>query len=85
LVERSTAPVIWVGIDQANHNDFVMTPLLSPLAEQLGLKGPIPAEEIVPLLHEYLDAFFDVALMGGGGATFNRTPPAGVSVERLVP
>lgn len=85
LVERSTAPVIWVGIDRANHNDFVMTPLLSPVAEQLGLKGPIPAGEIVPLLHEYLDAFFDVALMGGGGATFNRTPPVGVSVERLVP
>lgn len=85
LVERSTAPVIWVGIDQANHNDFVLTPLLSPVAEQLGLKGPIPADEIVPLLHEYLDAFFDVALMGGGGATFTRTPPAGVSVERLVP
>lgn len=85
LVERSTAPVIWVGIDQANHNDFVMTPLLSPVAEQLGLKGPIPANDIVPLLHEFLDSFFDLALMGGGGATFNRTPPEGVSVERLVP
>lgn len=83
LVERSQSEVIWVAIDQADHNDFVMTPLFSPVADKLGLKGAIESAVIVPLLHDYLDGFFDQALMGGGGAVFKRSPPDGVMVERL--
>ncbi len=83
LIERSEAPVIWAGIATADHNDFVLTPVFSPIAHRLGLKGTIKADAIVPFLHQYLDAFFDQALMGGGGAVFGRRPPADVSVERL--
>ncbi len=83
LVERSTAPVVWGGMDTAGHNDFVITPLFSPVADRLGLKGPIDSDVIVPLLHEYLDSFFDQALMDGGGAVFRRRPPADVTIELL--
>ncbi len=83
LVERAAGPVIWAGISTADHNDFVLTPVFSPIADRLGLKGPIVADEVIPFLHQYLDAFFDQSLMGGGGALFSRRPPADFSVERL--
>lgn len=83
LVERSSSTVYWFGIDTADHNDFVMTPLFSPVADRLGLKGPIDSDVIVPFLHEHLDSFFDLALMDGGGALFLRRPPADITLEVL--
>ncbi len=83
IVERSEAPVTLVGVAGADHNDFVLTPLFSPVAHRLGLKGPVPEEVIVPFLHTYLDAFFDVHLGDLGGVTFDQTPPAGFTVEQF--
>lgn len=48
----------------AEHYDFTDLPALSPLATQLGLKGPIPARRVQPLLMDYTLAFFDHALKG---------------------
>ncbi|PWH13497.1 MAG: hypothetical protein DDG60_10195 [Anaerolineae bacterium] len=48
----------------ADHYDFTDIPALSPLAPQLGLKGPIPATRVQSLLMDYTLAFFDYALKG---------------------
>jgi hypothetical protein len=38
--------------------------LLSPLAPQLGLKGPINGKRVVKILNDYLVAYFDQELKG---------------------
>ncbi len=48
----------------ADHYDFTDLPALSPLAPQLGLKGPINGGRIQKLLMEYTLAFFDQSLKG---------------------
>lgn len=44
------------------HHDFSDLPLLSPLAPQLGLKGPINGKLVVKILNDYLLAYFDQEL-----------------------
>lgn len=56
------APVPVVTILGTKHYDFSDLPLLSPLAPQMGLKGPINGKRVVGILNEYLLAFFDQAL-----------------------
>jgi predicted dienelactone hydrolase len=46
------------------HYDFTDIPLLSPLAPQLGLKGPINGKRVVKILNDYLVAYFDQELKG---------------------
>jgi hypothetical protein len=46
------------------HYDFTDLPLLSPLAPQLGLKGPINGKLVVKILNDYLVAYFDQELKG---------------------
>ncbi len=48
----------------ADHYDFTDLPALSPLAPQLGLKGPIPGAQVQKILKDYTLAFFDLALKG---------------------
>ncbi|HVR33631.1 MAG TPA: dienelactone hydrolase family protein [Acidimicrobiia bacterium] len=83
LAERSPFESYWVGIDGAGHNDFVLTPFFSPVADRLGLKGPIPAERVLPIVDTYLVAFFQRHLLGTGGAALDERPPLGVTLERL--
>ena len=83
LAERSPFESYWVGIDGAGHNDFVLTPAFSPVAARLGLKGPIPADRVIPIVDTYLTAFFQRHLMGTGGAALDDTAPAEVSLEFL--
>jgi dienelactone hydrolase len=84
LAERSPSLSYWIGIDGAGHNDFVMTPLFSPIADRLGLKGPIDTERLVPILDSYLVAFFDRYLLGLGGSALDAPPPPEVELE-LIP
>ncbi len=58
----SPAPV--VTILGTRHHDFSDLPLLSPLAPQLGLKGPINGKLVVKILNDYLVAYFDQELKG---------------------
>jgi len=51
-----------VTILGADHYDFTDLPALSPLAPQLGLKGPIDGARVQQLLMEYTLAFFDQTL-----------------------
>lgn len=46
----------------ADHYDFTDLPALSPLAPQLGLKGPIPAARVQRIVIDYTLAFFDQSL-----------------------
>jgi hypothetical protein len=45
-----------------DHYDFSDLPALSPLAPQLGLKGPIPGMRVQQIINAYSLAFFDQAL-----------------------
>jgi predicted dienelactone hydrolase len=46
------------------HFDFSDLPRLSPLAHQLGLKGPIRAARMAAILDDYLASFFGATLQG---------------------
>ncbi len=84
LAERSPSRSYWIGLTGAGHNDFVMTPLFSPIADRLGLKGPIDTDRVVPILDSYLVAFFDRYLLGLGGSALDAPPPPEVELE-LIP
>ena len=49
---------------ESKHYDFSDIPLLSPLAPQLGLKGPINGKRVVKIINDYLVAYFDQELKG---------------------
>jgi hypothetical protein len=81
IAERSESITYWIGIDGTAHNDFVMTPLFSPIADDLGLRGPIPSGRIVPIINQYLLGFFDVFLLGTGPASIDTVSFDEVSLE----
>lgn len=83
IAERASGATYWIGIDGTSHNDFVMMPLLSPLADDVGLKGPIPAGRILPIINQYLLGFFDVFLLGTGSASIDTVTYDEVSLEVL--
>jgi predicted dienelactone hydrolase len=60
-----------LSIKASRHYDFVMIPLFSPLAPWLGLKGPIPAGRIMPLIDDFMIAFFDTHLKGASAAVLD--------------
>ena len=51
-----------ISIDGTAHYDFTDLPLLSPLAPQLGLKGPINGKLVTTIVNDYLLSFFDATL-----------------------
>ena len=53
-----------ISIDGTSHYDFADLPLLSPLAPQLGLKGPINGKRVTTIINDYLLSFFDMTLKG---------------------
>lgn len=83
IAGRSDEVSYVVGIAGAGHNDFVLTPLISPVAGRFGWKGPIPAGRIIPIVDNYLLGFFDVYLLGTGPATLDTVNFDEVSVEIL--
>jgi len=85
IAERSENVTYWVGVEGANHNDFTIAPLLSPVTEQLGLTGPIPAGRVIPIVDRYLLGFFDVFLLETGSAALDTASFDEVSVEVIRP
>ena len=85
IAGRSETVTYWLGIDGAEHNDFVVVPLFSPIGAQLGLKGPIPTGRIIPIIDNYLLGFFDVFLLGTGSAALDNVSFEEVSVEVISP
>ena len=81
LAERSEDITYWIGIDGAGHNDFVVTPLFSPVADRLGLRGRIPAGRIIAIIDRFLIGFFDRTLLGTGAAAIEQNPFNEVTLE----
>ena len=57
-------PLAVISIDGTSHYDFADLPLLSPLAPQLGLKGPINGKRVTTIINDYLLSFFNMTLKG---------------------
>lgn len=51
-----------IGIRGTTHYDFSDMPMLSPIAAQLGLKGPIDGERVTEIVNTYLTIFFNQTL-----------------------
>jgi len=64
-----------ISIAGTKHYDFSDLPLLSPLAPQLGLKGPINGKRVVAIVNNYLLSFFDATLNGKSAALFDNPSP----------
>ncbi|MEP7134817.1 MAG: hypothetical protein ABI904_07770 [Chloroflexota bacterium] len=64
-----------ISIDGAAHYDFSDLPLLSPLAPQLGLKGPINGKRVVAIVNDYLLSFFEMTLNGKAAPLFENPSP----------
>jgi hypothetical protein len=85
IAARGASVTYWLGIEGTAHNDFLMTPLVSPLAAQFNLKGPIPAGRVIPIIDNYLEGFFDVFLLGTGSAALDSVTFPEVSVTVIDP
>jgi predicted dienelactone hydrolase len=64
-----------VSIAGTAHYDFADLPLLSPLAPQLGLKGPINGKRVVTIVDDYLLTFFESTLKGNVTSLFDIPSP----------
>lgn len=51
-----------ISIDGTKHYDFSDLPLLSPIAAQLGLKGPLNGRRVTEIVNSYLLDFFEMTL-----------------------
>ena len=51
-----------ISIDGTKHYDFSDLPLLSPIAPQLGLKGPLNGKTVIKIVNSYLLDFFEMTL-----------------------
>ncbi len=54
-----------ISMPDLDHRDFTMLPLLSPLATQLGLSGPLDARRTLELVDAVLLTFFDQVFREG--------------------
>ncbi len=53
-----------IGIRGTTHYDFSDLPMLSPIAAQLGLKGPLNGGRVTEIVDDYLISFFEATLKG---------------------
>jgi acetyl esterase/lipase len=64
LAKRAESDVDEIVLSGTRHYDFSSLPLLTPLAAQLGLKGPIPGTLGLEIINAETVAFFDKYLKG---------------------
>jgi len=80
LAERAESDVDEIALIGTRHYDFSSLPLLTPLAAQLGLKGPIPGTLGLEIINAESVAFFDKYLKGDKSINLeeisNRYPEA---------
>jgi len=80
LAERAESDVDEIALIGTRHYDFSSLPLLTPLASQLGLKGPIPGTLGLEIINAETVAFFDKYLKGDKSINLeeisNRYPEA---------
>ncbi len=64
-----------VSIDGTRHFDFSDLPLFSPIAPQLGLKGPLNGKRVTVIVTSYLFDFFELTLRDVPSALFEGASP----------
>lgn len=64
-----------IGIQGTKHYDFSDLPLLSPIAPQLGLKGPLNGKRVTQIVDDYLVSFFEKALNNKPSSLFDGPAP----------
>lgn len=64
-----------VTIEGSAHYDFSDLPMLTPLAPQLHLKGPINGPLVIKIVNNYLLSFFDKTLKGQPTTLFSNPSP----------
>ena len=64
FIPHATQSLGVITIQGTAHYDFTDIPLLSPLAPQLGLKGPISGRQVTTIVNDYLLSFFNTTLKG---------------------
>ncbi len=79
--ENSKSALGAVSIEGTAHYDFSDLPLLSPLAPQLGLKGPINGKRVTLIVNDYLLSFFDLTLNQRRSDLFDPTKKKYEEVE----
>lgn len=82
--ENSKSVLGALYIEGTAHYDFSDLPLLSPLAPQLGLKGPIDGKRVTTIVNDYLLSFFDMTLKDSPSDLFASTGQKYDEVE-LIP
>jgi pimeloyl-ACP methyl ester carboxylesterase len=60
-----------ISINGTKHFDFSDLPLLSPIAPQLGLKGPLNGKRVTKIVDSYLLDFFEMTLNDKPSALFD--------------
>ena len=60
-----------ISIDGTKHYDFSDLPLLSPIAPQLGLKGPLSGKRVTEIVNAYLIDFFEMTLSNKPSTLFS--------------
>lgn len=70
-----TQPLGVVKIEGTRHYDFSDLPLLSPIAPQLGLKGPLNGKRVTEIVNTYLLDFFEQTLNGQPSKLFTDASP----------
>lgn len=64
-----------VKIEGTRHYDFSDLPLFSPIAPQLGLKGPLNGKRVTEIVNAYLIDFFEMTLRGKPSELFDGDSP----------
>lgn len=81
VVARSETVTYIVDVFGADPSDFVATPLFSPVASNLGLRGPIDAARVQIINRRFVTGFFDRFLLGTGPAALDTASFEEVEVE----
>jgi hypothetical protein len=85
LAERAESDVDEIALLGTRHYDFSSLPLLTPLAAQLGLKGPIPGTLGLEIINAETVAFFDKYLKGNKSISLEEISnqyPEAIWIER---
>ena len=61
-----------ITIEGTKHYDFSDLPLLSPIAPQMGLKGPLNGKRVTEIVNAYLVNFFELTLNNIPSDLFNN-------------
>ena len=64
LAANLSGPVTVATIKGTSHYDFSDLPFLTPLAAQMGLKGPLNGKRVTQIINNFSLAFFDLELKG---------------------